>query len=437
MKDHTMRKAMFFALLSGAALTAHAAGFSQNFDKNFKPGPLAGNGRYSDGLYVVQAADPGTISITGEGASAPNALKVERVGTVGTVSLRSSGSIPHNTNFRAGFKVKVETGNSCCMWVGAVGKNKPVGGIVIRGGESPKAYNDKMQWEFCGMQVIPADEWVAVELVFDAQKRTYRVAVTGPDGKRDVSPIELPMLAADAVNEVRFINGLPQGNFALIDDVVLKPVSAKAAESAVPTSKVVFSQRFDKGFQPGDLAGNGAIDGGAYTVQSADPGTFSIVGEGVSAPNALRVERVNAAGTIVLRMASPLPASAGFRAAFKAKVENGKSCCMWVGAAGKSKPAGGVVIRGGASPKAYNDKMVWSDSGMAAIPADEWVTVELLFDVQKKTYRVAVTGADGAREVSAAEFPMLSPDPVNELRFINSLPKGNAALVDDVEISIR
>ena len=438
MKNYAMPKIMTAALLVGAALTARAAGFAQNFDRNFKPGPLSGNGRISDGLYIVQASAPGTISIVEEGVSKSNALRVERTNAAaaGVILLRANAPISYNANFRAAFKVKLEKGNSCCVLIGGAAKPKPVGGVVVRGGESPKAYNDKMIWEFCGMKAVPVGRWVTVELLFDAQKRTYRVALTDADDKRDVSPVEFPMLAADAVNEIRFVNTLPEGSFALIDDVVLKPISAKSAESVAPASKSVFAQNFDKGFKPGALAGSGRIADGHYTVQAVDPGTFSIVAEGFSAPNALKVERVNSAGTIVLRRVSPLPASANFRVSFKAKLENKNSCCAWIGTAGKSKPAGGVVIRGGVSPKAYDDNMAWTDSGMQTTPVDQWVTVELLFDVQKQTYRVEVTDADGEKEVSSGEFPMLADDAVNEIRFINALPKGNFALIDDVDISV-
>ena len=42
-----------------------------------------------------------------------------------------------------------------------------------------------------------------------------------------------------------------------------------------------------------------------------------------------------------------------------------------------------------------------------------------------------------ARKVGAVNFPILSQLPVSEIRFINCVPTGSSALVDDVELFVR
>ena len=415
------------AALSAAALTVHAAGMTADFDRGFTPGGLKGNGKFSGGAWVVEGA-PGSFEVVPGGASGA-ALKVNRTNGPGWIVMRAEKPVPAGDNARVSFKTKLDAGQVNCVIVGR--KEKPIAGVVLTGGAAPKAYNDKMVWIPGGLKAVPAGEWVTIEFLFNASSGCYELAMTGADGGRVASAITFPTLNQAPIGEITIVTCLPPNNSALVDDIAI----ADLGKAAAPAGKGL-SQNFDDEFTPGELKGAGKMAGGTWAVQ-AEPGSMFIVAEGDSGPNALKICRGKMFGAVFLRSASPIPAGKDFTFSFKVKLGDHHGTAALIGCPGQGVPAGAVSLYGGVEPKAYDAKQVWRPAGLPAIPPGQWVTVELVFDAASGSYQLAVVYPDGGRKVGAVNFPILNSLPVSEVKFINCVPTGSSALVDDVELFVR
>ena len=423
-----MKKLFSAAAVLTAALSAGAAGMKADFDAGFVPGELKGAGKFSGGTWTVTGA-PGSIEVVSGGASGASALKVNRTDGPGWITLHAEQPVPAGNNARVSFKTKLDAGQINCLIVGKMGK--PSAGVRLTGGASPMSYNEKTVWIGTGMKPVPAGEWVTIELNFNAQAGSYGLSMTRADGSSEISGIMFPILNSTPVADVTIVSCLPAGNSTLFDDIAIADLGKGAAAAGNG-----MSLGFDDEFNPGELKGTGKFSGGVYAIQ-AEAGTFEIVGEGASAPNALKINRRKVVGSIFLRPAAVVPATKDFTFSFKVKLAQSNGTAALVGALGQAIPAGAVSLFGGVEPKAYDAQRVWRPAGLPVIPPGQWVTVELVFDRAAASYQLAVVYPDGERKVGATKFPILNSLPVSEIKFINCVPTGSSALVDDIELFVR
>ena len=422
--------AVFTAL---AVLAAPASGvlMSQNFDSEFKPGVLNGASRISSGDYHVQDPAQSMEIVTGA-ASAPNALKVGRKGTVGYIAFRSNRSVPKGDNFRVSFKVKMPAGNSVAAFVGSRGHEQPLGAVSLIGGASPRAYNEKQNWVSSGLPVLPENEWVTVTMDFNAFARTYEVSVTYPNGKTVTSIPEYPFLCQANVTEVRFINGVPVGNYALIDDLVLES-TGKGSAGASAANGVVLEQNFDSDFEVGELSGGGRCAGAKWMVNSA-PNNYSIVDDpACSKPHALKIMRDGYNGFFALRPQVKIPEKRNYTVEFNgyAPASAGTVMFMFNG----NGMVGALLMKASEAISGYNISSAWEkNNDLPAFPPEKWCKLQVKFNANQGYYTINLIEPDGTKHEGTIQHPCLVNGAVEEIRFINILPQKSFAFVDDIKI---
>lgn len=426
-------KALFLSslLVLGMVVPASDVLMSQNFDSGFTPGELTGSQKFSGGDYLVQA-EPGSMQIVESEASKPYALKVGRNGVVGFTTFRSAARVPEGKDFLVSFKIKVPQNNSVVAFLGEAGQ-EPTGALLLTGGVAPQAYDSARKWRTSGMAALAPDQWVTVETRFDVRARSYEVTVVTPDGKRVTGVNEFPFLRDGGVSEIRFINCLPQGNYALIDDLVLSSVERGADAVELPPG-IVLQENFDTGFSAGALSGGGRNAGAKWLVD-ADAGNYSIVTEPVnSSPFALKVMRDGRNGYFALRPLLRIPAKRNYAIEFMVYPPPGSGTVLHL--ANGNGLVGGILVQAGTSPQGYNISQSWEPSGkMAELPPNAWSRIRIEFNVNQQYYTVSATLPDGKTFQGTTQHPCLNGEPVSELRFVNILPQKSFVFVDNVSMN--
>ena len=191
--------------------------FAQNFDTDFKLGPLPRNLNLTGGSWRTFNSLGG--GIVAEGVNNSNCLKVVRDGGGGAGILHMDKRLSDDRSFRVSFKVKLSPGNGVALHFVRSGKGV-VGGLLLYADQDAKAYAAMDKWDSCATSYqLPADEFVECRVDFDAAQKQYTVTFIDRDNQPHTAVKSHPYLVPYAVDEVRFLNILPQQCHSLIDDV--------------------------------------------------------------------------------------------------------------------------------------------------------------------------------------------------------------------------
>ena len=205
---------------AGSASASVSGGlvFEQNFDRDFRVGSLAGGGRCTGAKWLVSAAPNNFAIVSDPVCSKPNALKIMRDGANGYFSLRPQAKIPANRDYTVEFSANVAPNSGTVLYM--VNNIGVTGALLIQSDKVVSAYNSNSSWQkSADLPVIPADQWCKIQIKFNAAQNYYTISVTYPDGRTVAGATQYPCLAKGAVEELRFINILPQKSCAFVDDL--------------------------------------------------------------------------------------------------------------------------------------------------------------------------------------------------------------------------
>lgn len=161
---------------------------------------------------------PSAYTIINEGVDNSPCLRVMRDGAAGIGAFYIDRTIPAERNRKLSFKLKVASGQGVAL--SFVQRGKAMAGGALFVGDAPVCgYNKKGKWEDSGIAGnFPVDQWVTCEIDFNSAAQNYVISFVMPDGKRKSGSVKHPFMDKLQVNEVRFLNILPQKSFSLIDD---------------------------------------------------------------------------------------------------------------------------------------------------------------------------------------------------------------------------
>lgn len=268
----------------------------QNFDEDFKSGALADGGSFSGGKWLLDADPENYFIVTEPANSKPHALKIMRDGRNGFFALRPRVRIPANRDYTIEMSVYCPTAAGTVLHM--ANNIGYVGGILLQGENPVRGYNVAMSWEKCGddMPVLPANTWVKVKIDVNCNQAYYTVSISLPDGKTYNGTTQHPFLNKGSVEELRFVNILPQKSFAFIDDVKMyysDAISTAGREnySAAATSTNADFESMLKG------KGSWKVDGNTVEMEISPPVKINaLLFSGKKLPGKVTVKALNAGG---------------------------------------------------------------------------------------------------------------------------------------------
>ena len=198
-------------------------------------------------------------------------------------------------------------------------------------------------------------------------------------------------------------------------------------------------QNFDEGgdFKPGPFTAGKASDavGGSWRVNFSKPDDFTITTEqAASKPHALKVLRQERAGAAILNFQPAI----GYDFTFECKVycAEGDGVVLHINKTGVARPFAGVLLQAGRKPSAYNAQMGWmQDKSLPPVPANQWFTCRVVFNVGERLYSLDIVTADGRRVVGDQPYPIVIDGVCDCVHFINILPVGCQSYIDDVVVT--
>lgn len=187
-----------------------------DFDHGFSDGEIRGIGKFDSGNWKTAGSRFEIVS--SPACSSPRALKIMRDGLSGFFAVKPVDAIPQGHDYRVDFDVYIPVGAINVIFFQAA--DGLMGGVITAAGAELRAYNQAVAWENCGKNIIvPANTWIKIRVDFFANQHYYRVAMITPDGKILQGNTEYPMLKKSVLQDIRFINVLPQKSFTYVDNI--------------------------------------------------------------------------------------------------------------------------------------------------------------------------------------------------------------------------
>ena len=162
---------------------------------------------------------------------------------------------------------------------------------------------------------------------------------------------------------------------------------------------------------------------------------FSITNGGVNNSKCLKILRDGPAGYGAFILNKAIPLNKNFKISLKFKVNKNQG--FVIGLMNNNTSIGGALLIGGTKIRGYNQKKIWENSNLdSVIPTNQWLTCEVIFNKNSKSYTISIIPANGSKIIGKTNHPFLKNLPITEVRFFNILPQKSISLVDDFEISL-
>ncbi|NMA43801.1 MAG: exo-alpha-sialidase [Oligosphaeraceae bacterium] len=226
--------------------------------------------------------------------------------------------------------------------------------------------------------------------------------------------------------------------FALISILLLGISTLLHAEPIL-----YIKQNFDDTtvFNPGLMQENlGAADQppGAWKHQGHNAGLELVTSPVASTPHALKITRQETGGTnLTFFKATAIPSQHDFSIRFALYLPEKGSLAVWFTNDG-SLPFGGFrfVADGELSGYVGTQKaFIWKPSRGITVPTKKFFTVSIQFNAGAKRYAATLLDESGEVLALSRKYPFLGDDQFKAIKFIDCMPAGTTAYVDDLEIT--